>query len=880
MVKMKSKKGIFFSSDALIALTIVFLTIAIFTGYVSHVRKETKTPSDLINVLSNIKIGELNNSYAQNLISQGKIKNLNKTVLEQIGKFYVENQTIAEELAQSILDELEINDNIGIWYGRELIASVNESEINDAKNIEVERQTISSLIKNENGSSETGFSARAYLENDVKSKYVYFGGYIGDGNITARINYSGDAENVKLEITSNEDFDVYINGNFSGHYQNSSSDFTPSVYDLSAYSSNFNSEENIIKLIGDRGSLHIAGGYLKVAFSNASLIHQEEKKYYFPGIEGLINIYDSFYLPGNLNSMDIYLHMNSSYDVFLNIGNTTLFENNTEGEDTISISNSEILSKGLDYNSLLNRTVPLRLGMKNGSYIKNITMDADVISVTDLSGSMQGSCSIDCGESEETCENDCGGTWIWFFGYYCSGGLNCDSGESTCENDCGGTWESPIQDAKDANKQFIDDVLNRSGNRVGLVGYSGNAEEENYHTLSEDNVSLKSEVDEWAAGGGTCICCGVNRGVREILDNSSGNKYRSLVVMSDGQATYYCGDYDDYTGSGTGGTSDQIDREWAINSSCNAYENHGITVHTVGFGSGADESTLQAMADCGNGNYYFSDLDNLTDIYQAIAEDILEASYEEQTIEVTDDVSVELYPDSYIEFDYTLPEIPYGLILTSEEKFYNAYEGNFSIPENSTIISARAISYSGPRWTSNTKINGNLIYNLSRYGSDYIQLGDPYSIEIPKNFIEDDNTVRVTTGLSPANETIGSEENKIIYKVIKNFVSYSEVASVSEGCIWNIEFEDGTTQIVDVPEEYSGDNYCYYNSSSFDIEDALENTNDASQLAVYDLFRKADFDLDGMIDVRFSENDLSISSSEIIGIPYVESTEVQIRRWD
>ena len=69
---------------------------------------------------------------------------------------------------------------------------------------------------------------------------------------------------------------------------------------------------------------------------------------------------------------------------------------------------------------------------------------------------------------------------------------------------------------------------------------------------------------------------------------------------------------------------------------------------------------------------------------------------------------------------------------------------------------------------------------------------------------------------------------------------------------------------------------CYYTSFGQNIS----NQNDASQLSVKKLLEQLDYDLDGLLDVKFSEQDLQISSSEIKGIPYDWSTEIQVRIWN
>ena len=850
---MKNKRAFFFSTDALIALMIILLTVVVAYSIIKYPKRESNLQGDILEVLSSLKIGEINNSYVQTLISEGKIKDLNNSVLEQIGEFYVTDIPTAKSLGSSMLDYLNTSENIGIWYGGVLVASKNSSSYENAKNIEVERQIISGI---EAGGSVTGYSARAYLESGLKTKYFYFGGYVGDGNISVIVNYNGTLKDVEFEIAIDKDFDIYLNNVFSGHYENSSSAFSPKKYNMTAYLSNFSMGENILKFVGDK--LYIAGGFIKITYENPEQF-ETSHKHYFPGIEGLINLYDGFYIPSQLNTLDIFLHLKSNYAVFLTIGNVTVFRNSTNDEEkTITINNSQ-LSSLLDYSALSEKTIPLRLGLENVSYISTITKQADVFSVTDLSGSMCGTCSgVSCG-------------WSTCCGWNCN---NCNNNQPNCES-CGGTCEDKIYNTKDANKDFIDIVLNSSGNRAGLVGYESDVQDSDCHTLSNNTASLKNKVDNWQAVGGTCICCGINRAVNYLNNSSSLDKFKSIVIMSDGAATLYCDNFDDYAGSGSGGSSEEIDRRWAINASCHAWQNQSIRVYASGFGSSADENTLKNISACGNGSYYYANISNLVDIYKQVAQDIIEATYSEQTIEVTGNISTILYPDSYMKFNFTEEAAPYGLITTTENKFSDSYTGSFFVPSDSVVLETVVISYSGPRWTSNAKINNNSAYALSNYGSDFTKLGDPYAINIPNFLIEQNNIAEITTGIYPGNSTEGSEYNKIISTLVRNMTSYSKISPLAEGCIWHIEFEDGSLLNLSIPVGYIGAENCYYESSV----QSVSNENDAIQLAVYDLLELLDISPNGKLDVKFTEQNLQISSSEITGIPYVWSTEVQVRRW-
>jgi len=833
---MKSKVGVFFSIDALIALAIIIVGVLVVYPDTNITPQETFVQSDVVHSLSSVKVGELDNSKMNDLIVSGVVTDLNKSVLQQIGELYVFNESLAKELTDSILAEIDSTENYGIWFGDKLISSKGNINFENAKNVLVERQVISGIKE---GESVTAFSSRAFLLNNLQSKYFYFGGYVGEGNISARVEYFGNISSAEMELAISKDFTVYVNDVFTSNFSGSSSPIVPQRYNLPV--DNFISGANIVELRGD--NLNIAGGFIKIIYSKETSF-SETTRYYFPGIDGLINVYDGFYIPGKINSMNVFLHYDNNFTTFLNIGNVTVFNGTTNGEENVSVSNT-YLSSILDYDSLSETTIPLRCGIENASYVSNFSKPADVFSVTDLSGSMLPSCS--------------GASW-----WCCVFGGGCST-QSRC-NACGGVFEDKISSAKNANRVFVSSVLNNSQNRVGLVGYRSSVSGSDFHILSNVNSSLQTEINSWSASGGTCICCGINRAKQEIAINSGSDKFKSMVVMSDGEANGQCPE------QGTGSA-----RQDAINAACSTYNTYGIRVYAVGFGNDADESTLQSIANCGNGSYYFGSVSNIVEIYKSIAQEIVSASFSEQTLNVLGNVSSVLYPDSYIEFDYNTTAIPYGLVTTSEKKFDDSRSGSFYVPKNSTIIDAVVISYSGSKWTDNLWINAVNIYNLSKLGSNYILLGDPYSINIPKAYIGENNTVNLTTGVSPGNYSEGSVEDKIIYTIsTSGFSAYSPLSNVADGCYWNLEFEDREIFTVPIPSEYVGGENCYYTSFGQNIS----NQNDASQLSVKKLLEQLDYDLDGLLDVKFSEQDLQISSSEIKGIPYDWSTEIQVRIWN
>ena len=1136
----KEKKAVFFSADALIALTIIILSVMVIYPVIKYSEQKSYVESDAIKVLSSLKISEINNSYVKNLVSEGKIKNLNNSLLEQIGEFYVENISIARELAENIFSDLKTEENIGIWYGSTLIYLKNSTSYENAKDVFVERQVITGIRE---GGSVTGFSSRAYLEGNIQTKYIYFGGYVGDGNLSANINinYSGDLSNIGVEIAVNKDFDAYINDIYSGHYQNSSSEFQPSSYDLSAYREYFHTGSNKLEFRGD--NLYIAGGYIKITYENPETYFQLDK-YYFPGINGVINLYDGFYSP-KINEMKILLHYNSSYNLFLNIGNTTVYNASSVDEIPVVLDNVYLSSK-LDYNSISNKTVPIRLGLEEiigGGQGGN----ADVILITDVSGSMDWRMDSDTAGTVRTCN----------------------------EPNLMASSTQRLSLAKCLDINFTKTVLSGIGNRIGLVSFSTDADGARYVNLTSNQTLLNTTILAYQPISGTCVACAINRAYLMLKEQSSPNRKKFIIVMTDGVANYrstetctniygigtykednpFAGGQDgvlldrndsgvwnsvnspttnqindidffneslgfgvgnsgliikwdgnwNTIGSPTGNTVYGIDfynasfalavgssgrvikwdgnswtnlatisgnyrlysisiynsslmfaagiidegnddgriyksinggatwstdysledydlrgikiisnnlgyavgeggriREWNGNSwssvssptteylysidafnpseiyaaggndgyariiknngvswtsvynyansvdslrdivtlngkvysfgeqgtiveyngswnrnfnipsayqgnktsgiyckdndacsqpnsfsamnaeysACRAYNEINSTAYSIGFGPiatcGFANQTLKGIAGCGNGSFYAStDANALQSFYQQIAYDILKLSYKEQTSNISGSLITKLYPDSYIEFNYTKKQFPYGLKISLEKQFSDKYSGSFLVPLNSTVIEARVISYSGPRWTNNIYVNGISFYNLSEYDFDYRKLGDPYSINIPIGIIQASNIINLTTGVSPDNSTQGSEYNKIIYTILRNISSYSPISSKANGCIWEIEFEDNSNSTIKIPENYSSAEQCYYLSSRREVA----NENDAIQNSVFNLLKLLDFDSNGKLDIKLSEQDFYISYSEITGIPYEYATEVQARRW-
>lgn len=854
---LRDRNGVFFSADALIALIIILIVLLVAYPLSNYVQPDSDIHSDILSSLSTLTVRDINSTLSQSY----DITDYDQTLLEQMSELYVlhPNSGQAENFLEEILKDLNTTENVGIWFGNDtLIYSKNSTPYESAREIDVVKQTVSGLQAGEN---ITGFAARAFLSSDSRSKYFYFGGYVGDGNISAQIAYPGNISgNATIEAVVDKDFELWVNGLKLGTYSGSLSTYgsvlRPVRHEFST--SSFHTGINTVELRGN--SLYIAGGFIKINYRGEA--DTDIGRYNFPGINGLINLYDGVYAPKGLTSMNIHLNFSSNYTTFLNIGNVTVYNSTGGGAQAVNVLDS-YLSTVLDYSSMEGKTIPLRLGLENASLV-GITKPIDVFSVTDVSGSM---------ENGDFCYD-----YSWSccpFGWGCSSVSSCES--------CGGTWvydRLPL--AKEANNAFIDFMLNSTSNRVGLVAYSDVLTSSYAHVLSNNSASLKSKVSSWSAGGGTCICCGIINATQRLDQTSNSSKFRSMVVMSDGDANVICpsqGSVPDMDGAGGANTP----ADHAIYSAQRACQRHGIVIHSVGFEVGASgRATLEKIAQAGcNGTYYSSSAEDLVEVYQQVANSIL-TEYAEQTLVASEGgIITQLYPDSYIDFGYGETVNSKGLVITIEKDFDNSNGGTFYIPANAQPVITHVVSYSGPKWTSKAIINNKTLFDLNAYSSPYIKLGDPYHITFSDAVVlsNSTNTVNISTGVSSGNQSSGSQYNKIIYTIVKNSTAYSGIKAIASGCNWYIQFEDNSYGSFKVPSNYTGSDTCSYTNASISTNGTIDNENDAYQLAVKDLLGELDLDLDGKIDVLLSGSDLDISLSRISGLPFDYATVVEVRRW-
>lgn len=868
--------------DALLAgiLFIGVILILFQNGfYEPKINQQSFIAQDLLATLGAIKLSEANHPLITAELATENIVDGNNTLLELIGIYWALNQTsnattlISDFLNETISDQLYVS----LTMGDDSLYQY--QDLTNKNNIVSGRRMITGIAQ---GKPLSGFSSSAYLKkvrNKKTSSYAYFGGYYAQGNITTILNLPSDFDSTRLidiilKVETPGIFDLEVNGDtclndVTGETTNIS------YWNLMSCNASFTNNENNISFIysSSLNTSSISGGFLKVIYTTDTLNQITTpgyKRYYFPEIDGFINLYDAFSAQGMINSWELNLTVYNEYDTFVTIGNETIFV-------APGSNQTQNLIYSQSNTSLPPTQIPLRVGTTN---LSNITVvedgdPADSFLVTDVSGSMN-----DCGLYYTQNISYCSYEYrFWFWWQY----TECPYTGTCSSNECGGTSttrnynvydktvstcnKTLIELAKEADDLFVDTVLGNSTlNEIGLVDFSNNANPST--SLTNIPGVLKSEIATYTANGGTCTCCGINR-AKDLLASSTDNKF--MIVLSDGEPTMYCNGFSDYTGS-SGDNSES--RQDAIDSGQEACDNN-ITVYTIGFGesmSAAGHDVMRQTA-C-NDSLYFNatDVSTLAEIYENISNQILvAANYSSQTVNIIGNFSkATLSSDSYIDLYYSpiTTESSQGrLSMVFESPQFGGCSSSVSIPAGILIDDAFVTSFSSNHWTKSLIVNDVTVFNLTTYGSDYSLLGDPFIIQIPSAVLIPGvaNNFTLKIGDNPNNDSVCSPNNTFIYTALINASTpRSETYEEHEGCTWYVESETGKNSTLHIPKNYLGVNNCFYTSNNITY-----NKFDAYDDATHFLLNQLDPDRNGKIIVDLAESDLEITITLVSGIPYL-----------
>ncbi|NOZ80700.1 MAG: hypothetical protein GXP63_03420 [DPANN group archaeon] len=499
-----------FIVDAVLASLVVILGIILIRAYDASspdIRVMDYTSQDLVKVLANLKVREYANPYVISLINQSKIRYVNNSLLEQIGEFWAGgDMDEARNLSRILLGDLVPSGRgVGIFINGESIYVRNITATR--RKLWRQGKIVSGIAKDK---PYKGILSRAFLRAEPKKRtaYAFFGGYVGDGNITATMDLLSGLINVTrmvMEMDVGTNFTLTINGNPAGDYQTAGIERQADTYVINSSSilGAFQEGNNslIIGFTSPEDNF-IGGGFIRVEYESAGTPDAEpsqgenvSEQKMLPGIDGIINLYDSFVIPGNLTAMQMYLHYTDDFFLRVVIGNTTVLLTN-QTADEILLDNDN-LSSQLDYAAISGKTVPLRVRSQiNG---EGQGRGADVILITDLSGSMN-----------------------WRIGYADStwGAVRSCDDPQLYDAD-----SKRISVAKCLDKEFTTILLNNTPtsaerNRIGLVGYTGVSPDGivSSSNLTNDLDSVHQDIDTYpdSPSGGTCIACAITK-AKELI---------------------------------------------------------------------------------------------------------------------------------------------------------------------------------------------------------------------------------------------------------------------------------------------------------------------------------------------------------------------------
>lgn len=156
--------------------------------------------------------------------------------------------------------------------------------------------------------------------------------------------------------------------------------------------------------------------------------------------------------------------------------------------------------------------------------------------------------------------------------------------------DVSGSMDSPDKlPLAQRSLRILTDNL-RPGDTVALVTYAGSTRVVLEPTGVEDRRRIYAAIDELSAGGSTAMGSGIELAYQLAIRQVRPDSISRVIVLSDGDAN-------------VGNTTHD-----SILATIQGHLQEGVTLSTVGFGTGNYQDTLmEQLADRGNGNYSYID---------------------------------------------------------------------------------------------------------------------------------------------------------------------------------------------------------------------------------------------------------------------------------
>lgn len=270
---------------------------------------------------------------------------------------------------------------------------------------------------------------------------------------------------------------------------------------------------------------------------------------------------------------------------------------------------------------------------------------------------------------------------------------------------------TPIVDAKEAAKEFVDNLVSNS--KVGIVSFATTSTVNRGMTslnVYNNRLLVDTSISSLSAGGYTAMGDGMAAANNLLINNGRSESKKVMVVLTDGETN---------TGS------DPEDSIPVANA-------NGITIYTIGLGD-VDESLLDYIASETGGKYYYApDSSQLRSVYNAIAQELSD-------YDISD---VEYGVEGFTSYDYVFQDSLVNTIPINET--INDLKVQLEYENSSYDLHLQLISPSGVVYGPNHNTTG---YYPQSGTSEYIWV-QPVSYVYPDD--DDDSvetgnwTVRVT----------------------------------------------------------------------------------------------------------------------------------------
>ncbi|MBU0979255.1 MAG: hypothetical protein KJ709_00480 [Nanoarchaeota archaeon] len=527
---MRRRKGILFTIDAVLGATLLLLGIFMYSLF--FVTEEETTQSayfsrDAVDFLAQVRMDELDFRFLHDLNRISLSIDPDISVLEQMALLWVKGEYEASQLLcnYTFLELIPEQYGFEIRVGNDVVCNRYKP---GSETVITSKRSISGIEKSQQTERFLSYAHLTGMDNFLMDFYTYFQGFTGQGNITVLMEVPEfiSIRNVIIEGSFSDNFEFHINGNGSGNFTtNRTNPLGAETFIIDpVHFSNFGGENRTsfsIRFNSSEGQLgYIGGGYIRVTANiSANNTHLKEgmrqfthiandtliTRYYLPQVEGVINLYGSYYFPPDISNLSASLHYKSDIgqldDVYLQLvlaNQTIFFDENFTGEETIDLDPERF--SALNLSKLAGKNVPMRFGWTDIAPYGGGGVDA--ILITDISGSM--AWNITPGDGWLRTDGE---TW----------GNDCDNTKMYTSNR---TMRLAL--AKCLDKRFVDIILeDLSPSRMGLVFF--------YHTLIplytnvvplKDYTSrsyLHNKIDAIDNPvGNTCVSCGIYKAM-ELL---------------------------------------------------------------------------------------------------------------------------------------------------------------------------------------------------------------------------------------------------------------------------------------------------------------------------------------------------------------------------